>query len=161
MFVQELLNLHRGQGDHNTLLTMFYILLFFTFYVCSAFIVGQDILWRDTFVCPTEEQYKQMVLDKTGGLFRLAVGMMQCFSTENQSTNFTPLLNSLALYFQIRDDYLNLFNSSYMQTKSYCEDLTEGKFSFPILHAIWTSGPDDTRLLNILRQVDRHCTALP
>ena len=38
-----------------------------------------------------------------------------------------------------------------MQTKSYCEDLTEGKFSFPIIHSV-KSFPDDTRLLNILRQ---------
>ena len=80
---------------------------------------------------------------------------MQCFSTQNQNTNFIPLLNSLALYFQIRDDYLNLFSASYMQSKCYCEDLTEGKFSFPILHAIHKSGPEDTRLLNILRQVTR------
>lgn len=39
----------------------------------------------------------------------------------------------------------------YMQTKSFCEDLTEGKFSFPIIHSV-NSFPEDTRLLNILRQ---------
>jgi geranylgeranyl diphosphate synthase, type III len=38
-----------------------------------------------------------------------------------------------------------------MQSKSFCEDLTEGKFSFPIIHAI-NSRPGDTRLINILRQ---------
>ena len=38
-----------------------------------------------------------------------------------------------------------------MASKSYCEDLTEGKFSFPIIHAVHQR-PDDTRLLNILRQ---------
>ena len=47
VFVEELLNLHRGQG--------------------------QDIVWRDTQRVPTEEEYYSMVLDKTGGLFRLAV----------------------------------------------------------------------------------------
>ena len=47
VFVEELLNLHRGQG--------------------------QDIVWRDTQKVPTEEEYYSMVLDKTGGLFRLAV----------------------------------------------------------------------------------------
>ena len=51
VFVRELLNLHRGQG--------------------------QDILWRDQLRCPTEAEYTRMVLDKTGGLFRLAVGLMQ------------------------------------------------------------------------------------
>ena len=178
VFVQELLNLHRGQG--------------------------QDILWREECRCPTEEQYRQMVLDKTGGLFRLAVGLMQAIATSptvalsssgnssssgngggssnsssgttsgadggNGSTSrpsprgdggctamstagadFTTLLNRLALYFQIRDDFLNVSSVTYMQTKSFCEDLTEGKFSFPIIHAVLTR-PGDTRLLNILRQ---------
>ena len=47
VFVEELLNLHRGQG--------------------------QDIVWRDTQKVPSEKEYYSMVLDKTGGLFRLAV----------------------------------------------------------------------------------------
>ena len=38
-----------------------------------------------------------------------------------------------------------------MAGKSYCEDLTEGKFSFPIIHAVHAR-PDDHRLVNILRQ---------
>ena len=45
----------------------------------------------------------------------------------------------------------NNHSAVYMQTKSFCEDLTEGKFSFPIIHSV-KSFPDDTRLLNILRQ---------
>jgi len=126
VFIQELLNLHRGQGH--------------------------DIYWREQCTCPTEEQYKQMVLDKTGGLFRLAVGLMQSFHDETEGdVDYVPLLNLLGYYFQIRDDYLNVSNDAYMQTKSYCEDLTEGKFSFPIIHAV-RQFPNDTRLLNILKQ---------
>lgn len=89
-----------------------------------------------------------MVLDKTGGLFRLSVGLMQSFS--QQTANYTPLLNLFALYFQIRDDLMNICSSSYMMSKSFCEDLTEGKFSFPVIHAIH-SNPADSRLINILR----------
>ena len=37
---------------------------------------------------------------------------------------------------QIRDDYINLTSTDYAANKSFAEDLTEGKFSFPILHAI-------------------------
>jgi len=125
VFVGELLNLHRGQGH--------------------------DILWRDDIKCPTEDQYLEMVKDKTGGLFRLAVGLMQAFATTNQSTNYTPLVDNLALYFQIRDDYINLADEEYMKSKSFCEDLTEGKFSFPIIHCI-RSDPNDTRLLSILKK---------
>lgn len=92
-----------------------------------------------------------MVQDKTGGLFRLAVGLMQAFATTNQETDFTPLVNKLAMYFQIRDDFINLADEEYMKSKSFCEDLTEGKFSFPIIHSI-SRNPQDTRLLNILKQ---------
>jgi geranylgeranyl diphosphate synthase type 3 len=56
VFTRELLNLHRGQG--------------------------LDILWRDSGFCPTETDYRKMVMDKTGGLFRLAIGLMQCFSQQ-------------------------------------------------------------------------------
>mmetsp|Transcript_20274 Transcript_20274/g.58201 ORF Transcript_20274/g.58201 Transcript_20274/m.58201 type:complete len:371 (-) Transcript_20274:45-1157(-) len=125
VFVSELLNLHRGQGH--------------------------DILWRDNVDCPTEEQYCGMVMDKTGGLFRLAVGLMKAFATQNQGVDFTPLVNNLGLYFQIRDDLINLADEQYMKSKSFCEDLTEGKFSFPIIHCI-RKDPSDTRLLSILKQ---------
>jgi len=123
IFVKELLNLHRGQG--------------------------QDILWREQVHCPTMEQYTQMIRDKTGGLFRLAVGLMQAFS--DIKTDFVPLVNLLAEYFQIRDDFLNISNAEYQQSKSYCEDLTEGKFSHPIIFSI-LKNPLDNRLINILRQ---------
>jgi len=120
--VKELLNLHRGQG--------------------------QDILWRDSLECPTEARYQDMVLDKTGGLFRLAVGLMQAFS--DCDTDFRPLLDKLALYFQIRDDLVNLSSEEYMAGKSFCEDLTEGKFSFPIIHCIQNS--ENRQLMSILQQ---------
>ncbi|KAJ2784323.1 hypothetical protein H4R18_001209 [Coemansia javaensis] len=123
IFTEELLNLHRGQG--------------------------MDLFWRDTLTCPTEEQYLEMVTHKTGGLFRLAVKLMQeCSAT---GRDFTALVNLIGAYFQIRDDYMNLQSSAYSNNKGYCEDLTEGKFSFVIVHAI-THGNDGAQLMSILRQ---------
>ena len=130
VFVRELLNLHRGQG--------------------------LDILWRDNVACPTEAEYCEMVIDKTGGLFRLAVGLIQAFAANGEDgvydpDLFTALVNNLGLYFQIRDDLINLADEEYFKSKSFCEDLTEGKFSFPIIHCI-RNDPSDTRLLSILKQ---------
>eukprot|EP00543_Licmophora_paradoxa_P000829 CAMPEP_0202458474 /NCGR_PEP_ID=MMETSP1360-20130828/25809_1 /ASSEMBLY_ACC=CAM_ASM_000848 /TAXON_ID=515479 /ORGANISM="Licmophora paradoxa, Strain CCMP2313" /LENGTH=318 /DNA_ID=CAMNT_0049079041 /DNA_START=76 /DNA_END=1032 /DNA_ORIENTATION=+ len=125
VFVLEMLNLHRGQGH--------------------------DILWRDSIQCPTEEQYCEMVADKTGGLFRLAVGLIQAFASQHKDADFVPLVNNLAMYFQIRDDFINLADEEYMKSKSFCEDLTEGKFSFPIIHCV-RQNQSDTRLLSILKQ---------
>lgn len=124
VYMDELLNLHRGQA--------------------------MDIYWRDNVVCPTADEYLEMVQNKTGGLFRLAVGLMQSKS-ENKS-DFSPLVNKLASLFQILDDYLNLESPKYHTNKSFAEDLTEGKFSFPIIHSIQANKFADSRLLNIVRQ---------
>ena len=48
-----------------------------------------------------------------------------------KETRAIPARDQLALYFQIRDDLVNLKSDEYALSKSYCEDLTEGKF--PIL----------------------------
>ena len=45
---------------------------------------------------------------------------MQAFASENKDTDFTSLVNNLALYFQIRDDYINLADEEYMKSKSFC-----------------------------------------
>ncbi|XP_067092437.1 geranylgeranyl pyrophosphate synthase [Osmerus mordax] len=134
VFTRQLLELHRGQG--------------------------LDIHWRDTYTCPSEQEYRTMVLQKTGGLFGLAVGLMQLFSSWQR--DLKPLLDTLGLLFQIRDDYANLNSREYSENKSFCEDLTEGKFSFPTIHAIW-SRPESTQVQNILRQrtenmdIKRYC----
>ena len=62
-----------------------------------------------------------------------------------------PLVNVIGLLFQIRDDYMNLASSEYAENKGLCEDLTEGKFSFPIIHSI-RSNPQNRQLINILKQ---------
>ena len=123
IYADELCNLHRGQG--------------------------MDLFWRDTLTCPSEEDYLEMVGNKTGGLFRLAVKIMQAESLNNE-TDYIPLVSTIGLLFQIRDDYLNLSSEIYTSNKGLCEDLTEGKFSYPIIHAI-KKEPGNMQLINILR----------
>lgn len=137
IYMEQLLELHRGQG--------------------------MEIHWRDNFTCPLEQDYKLMTIRKTGGLFMLAIRLMQLFS-ENKK-DFTRLTAILGLYFQIRDDYCNLRMKEYSENKSYCEDLTEGKFSFPIIHAVQNQ-QHDKQVLHILRQrtrdneVKKYCIGL-
>ncbi|TLD28216.1 hypothetical protein PspLS_03533 [Pyricularia sp. CBS 133598] len=123
IFAEELIHLHRGQG--------------------------MDLFWRDTLTCPTEDDYLEMVGNKTGGLFRLGIKLMQAESAF--PSDCIPLANLIGLIFQIRDDYQNLFSREYSNNKGMCEDLTEGKFSFPVIHSI-RSNPANLQLLNILKQ---------
>jgi len=141
IFVDQMLELHHGQG--------------------------MEIWWRDNFVAPSEDEYRQMVIRKCGGLFNLGVRLMQLFAPiEIRNTyNFDRLCQLLSLLFQIRDDYCNLISKEYENNKSYCEDLTEGRFSFPILHAVNTR-ETDTRIIHILKQrtqdieLKRYCVQL-
>ena len=55
--IDELLNLHRGQG--------------------------LEIFWRETLSCPSEAEYTGMVYNKTAGLFRLAVRLLQSAGATN------------------------------------------------------------------------------
>lgn len=72
--------------------------------------------------------------------------------TNNPNSDCTPLVSTIGLLFQILDDHLNLSpTSGYTSLKGLCEDLTEGKFSFPVIHAI-RADPSNTILINILKQ---------
>ena len=64
IYTEELCNLHRGQG--------------------------MDLFWRDTLTCPSEQDYLEMVGNKTGGLFRLAVLLMQAESQSEKYDSFLP-----------------------------------------------------------------------
>lgn len=46
---------------------------------------------------------------------------------------------------------MNLYSTEYTSNKGECEDLTEGKFSFPIIHSI-RSNTSNRQLINILKQ---------
>ncbi|TFL01346.1 terpenoid synthase [Pterulicium gracile] len=121
----ELVNLHRGQG--------------------------LELIWRDSLRCPSEDEYIAMVNNKTGGLLRLAVKLMMACSTTNIDVDYVPLVNLIGVFFQIRDDYMNLQSEQYSMNKGFAEDLTEGKFSFPIVHGI-NKDTSNRQLLNVLQK---------
>eukprot|EP00949_MAST-11_sp_MAST-11-sp1_P000441 g441.t1 len=107
VLIAELLCLHRGQG--------------------------RDIMAREKRTLPTFDEYESMVLDKTGGLFRMAIGMLQSFG--NCGKSFLRLVNSLAYYFQVRDDYM-----------SVRRDLMENPYSnYCIIHWIHVDGGANKR----------------
>ncbi|RXW23685.1 hypothetical protein EST38_g2152 [Candolleomyces aberdarensis] len=121
----ELLSLHRGQG--------------------------LEILWRDSLRCPTEEEYIDMVSNKTGGLLRIGIKLMMACSTTNVDVNFIPLISLFGVYFQIRDDLMNLSSPEYTSNKGFAEDLTEGKFSFPVVHGI-QADRSNRQILSVLQK---------
>nr|GAT56735.1 farnesyltranstransferase [Mycena chlorophos] len=72
ILTSELLKLHRGQG--------------------------LDILWRDSLQCPTEDEYIDMVNDKTGGLLRIGVRLMMACATVNKDVDLSRPTTSDSRY---------------------------------------------------------------
>ncbi|KIM63899.1 hypothetical protein SCLCIDRAFT_1213696 [Scleroderma citrinum Foug A] len=124
IFTEELLHLHRGQG--------------------------LDMHWRDSFTCPTEDEYVEMARGKASSVLRLSVRLMMAFST-NTNMDLVHLVDLIGVFGQIRDDYMNLQSKEYTDTKGLADDISEGKFSFPIIHGI-QENPDSTVILDILKQ---------
>lgn len=118
ILVDEMVNLHVGQG--------------------------LDIYWRDNLAkiwkneLPSVAEYLDMVMNKTGGLFRLSVRLLAFFSSgEFELSKLIALANLMGIIYQVRDDYLNLIDKRYLEMKGMAgEDLVEGKLSLPILHAM-------------------------
>ncbi|KAI4194030.1 MAG: hypothetical protein LQ350_008021 [Teloschistes chrysophthalmus] len=89
-----------------------------------------------------------MVSNKTGGLFRLVVRLMQ--ATSGFEVDLIPLANLLGMIYQVQDDYMNLTSQPMAAAKGYCDVLEEGKFSFPIIHAV-ENAPSRNIMLDMLR----------
>ncbi|KAF8902614.1 isoprenoid synthase domain-containing protein [Gymnopilus junonius] len=130
----ELLSLHRGQG--------------------------LEILWRDSLQCPSEEEYITMVNNKTGGLLRIGIKLMMACCTTNADIDYVALVNLIGVYFQIRDDLMNLQSTEVAHScvhlhvhlkKGFAEDLSEGKFSFPVVHGIHAN-KSNRQILNVLQK---------
>ncbi|KAK7743724.1 hypothetical protein SLS62_010455 [Diatrype stigma] len=112
---------------------------------------GLDLHWTSNMQCPSVAEYLRMVdgskspisflrryadSSETGGLFRLLVRLMAAESAHGEQADIDRLCRLLGRYFQIRDDYQNL----YTEKKGFCEDLDEGKFSLPLIHALTHAG---------------------
>ena len=105
--------------------------------VCDALVSmyqGQamDLYWAFHRTMPSVDEYINMVDGKTGGLFNMLVLLAQGESKTVQSVHLKKLILLLGRFFQIRDDYQNLCSEEYAQQKGSCEDLDEGKASYPL-----------------------------
>ena len=99
-------------------------------------------------------------------------------------SDYVPLVNLFGVYFQIRDDYMNLqstevrehrclllFNNvdkywslgawQYSTNKGFAEDLTEGKFSFPIVHGVRTDPSNRVILSMFQSHVQKSAMLIP
>ena len=110
-----------------------------------------DLFYKVNLCCPSESEYLTMVDNKTGVMFRLLTRLMQGENAK-EHIDFSRLTLLFGRYFQIRDDYMNIASSEYSDQKGFCEDLDEGKISYPLVHCLQDNPVLRGRILGIFRQ---------
>jgi len=100
---------------------------------------GFDIHCSTYKVIPSFQEYETLVQLKTGNLLLILLELIRAASKNGEATcNYETIkgaLNCFALFFQIRDDYVNLTSPEYWAEKGFCLDLEEGKMSYLCLLA--------------------------
>ncbi|KAL4882680.1 isoprenoid synthase domain-containing protein [Aspergillus karnatakaensis] len=120
-----------------------------------AFGQGLELHWRFATQQPSSQEYLIMVDNKTGGFFRLVVRLLEMESDSEHTPELLHFFTLLGRYYQIRDDYCNLVSDEYTAKKGFCDDLSEGKFSYPLIHLLQnTPSPDNIRAILFNRKDD-------
>jgi len=122
---------------------------------------AMDIAWHRGLVSHdvTEEQYLQMCLYKTGTLARMAAKIAAVLAgAENEVVDeMGRFAEFIGVSFQIQDDVLDIVGAEFAKGKGGLGgDITEGKRSLMVIHALRRADPfDKRRLISIL---DAHTT---
>ncbi|KAM0197921.1 hypothetical protein ACHAPI_004653 [Fusarium lateritium] len=98
---------------------------------------AMDLSWTFNNSPPSIQSYLLMVNDSRLAC-ELLVSNAQTPHDNNLLEHVSCMVSLLGQYFQIRDDYQNLTNldMQYADQKGFCEDLDEGKYSLPLIHAL-------------------------
>ncbi len=136
VYMQEMLRVHTGQAT--------------------------DIAWHN-FLVPiekiTEDDYLQMIYNKSGVLARLAckLGSILAGADDNLTATLGHLGASIGVAFQLQDDLLNITPNKVSESKGGVgDDITEGKITLMVIRAVQTAGQKDKdRLMEILKMHTR------
>lgn len=108
-----------------------------------------QVYWRDMIKCPTIDEYMEMI-NKSNALYGLGVRLFQLFS-ENSKDEQLPLMQDVGKYCRIRQDYIDMkFDPNTEDVSEFCKKVSEGKYSYPTVHAI-QNDPDDCYVAQILK----------
>jgi geranylgeranyl diphosphate synthase type 3 len=99
---------------------------------------GMDIYYTQNKVIPTLEEYEKMMVYKTGYAFIMNLELLMDKSTNvifrKNYEKVKHILILFSLFFQIRDDYINLTDLEYWNSKGFCQDFDEEKISYLITY---------------------------
>ncbi|XP_058797492.1 terpene synthase-like [Phymastichus coffea] len=99
-------------------------------------------------ICPTISEFEELCLQKCDGITSLPIRIMQILS--DTKTDYTHLLHLFTLHGQYVNDTANLCQQQTWDAKAYLEDISEGKFTLPTIHAVRSGTFEGQTVHNIL-----------
>ncbi len=98
------------------------------------------------------DHYIGVVTDKTASLIATSgrFGAMFSGAPPEVTRRITPACEALGIAYQLCDDILDVASESAQSGKTPGTDLREGVLTLPMLHALRSAGPGDTRLVELL-----------
>lgn len=101
-----------------------------------------DITWGENAMCPSAQEYLEMIDHKTGALFRACAELGSiCSGNVENGKVMGELFVDFGRFFQVRDDLCNICDPKYWKAKGFYEDADEGKYSYPVLLFLQQPGP--------------------
>ena len=99
---------------------------------------GMDIYYTQHKMIPSLEDYTKMMIYKTGYVFLIHLELLMDKSKnivfKKKHIQLKNILMKFSIFFQIRDDYINLTEPNYWKEKGFCQDFDEEKISYLITY---------------------------
>lgn len=99
---------------------------------------GIELYWRDNGICPELPEYRNNLLLKNYGFYDIQSRLVQICGGNNQ--DFSRLTALLCAFQVVLNDYSDYTISELSEGKTFCDDMSDGKFNFPSVHAINVMG---------------------
>jgi len=120
---------------------------------------GMDIYYTQNKIIPTIADYDKMMEYKTGMLFYTILDLLM-EKTKNiiikkKYDELTLCLYNFSLFFQIRDDYINLTDPIYWKERGFCQDFDEQKISYLITYCTNNKMKDYELINNLMSKSNK------
>lgn len=114
---------------------------------------GMDIYYTQNKIIPTLHDYNKMMEYKTGMLFFTVLDLLiektKNIVIKKKYDELRLCLYNFSLFFQIRDDYINLTDPAYWKERGFCQDFDEQKISYLTTYCT-NNQMDNYKLINQL-----------
>ena len=120
---------------------------------------GMDIYYTQYKIIPNINDYNKMMEYKTGMLFFSILDLLM-ENTKNiivrkKYDELRKCLYNFTLFFQIRDDYINLTDPIYWKERGFCQDFDEQKISYLITYCTNNKLNDHELINNLMTKLNK------